>query len=67
MKLNANTNNYVPNNIVPLILCHVCHKKVKPNEHYTKWEGSVYCDPCFDVYVELLDEAELAVNIKERE
>lgn len=36
-----------------LIICHTCHNRIK-NEVYTEWENSIYCDPCFELYKEMV-------------
>ena len=38
-----------------LTICHTCHKKVKKNESHVEWENSIYCEPCFDIYLELIE------------
>lgn len=36
-----------------LVICHMCHHQIK-DEVFTEWEGSVYCEPCFELYKELV-------------
>lgn len=45
--------------VIPLIICHSCHKPVKVQEPYTIWEDSIYCEPCFDLYMELITPEDL--------
>jgi formylmethanofuran dehydrogenase subunit E len=37
-----------------LVICHTCHERIRLNEPYTIWEDAVYCEPCFDIYLELV-------------
>jgi len=41
--------------IIELIICHTCQDKQKKNDSYVRWEGSIYCESCFDKYLELID------------
>ncbi len=47
--------NQARENVHYLIICHTCHERIKSNENYTVWEGSIYCETCFDIYMELVD------------
>lgn len=40
--------------VVELVICQTCHKRIKGDEPNIQWEGHVYCDPCFDIYLELI-------------
>ncbi len=37
-----------------LLICHSCHKRIKSDSLYTEWEESIYCEPCFDKYLDLI-------------
>lgn len=41
--------------VIPLIICHMCHERIKKGEPYTIWEDHIYCESCFDTYMELID------------
>lgn len=45
-----------------LVICHTCHTRVKKGEAYTIWESSVYCESCFDLYMELIDDISVPNN-----
>lgn len=38
-----------------LTICHTCHHVIQKNQAVTIWEGSNYCDSCFDEYLELVE------------
>ncbi len=40
--------------VVQLTICHTCHTHIKTNESFTEWEGSIYCESCFELYQELV-------------
>ncbi|MEK5071696.1 hypothetical protein [Sporosarcina sp. FSL K6-1508] len=42
--------------IIELIICHTCQEKQREKDNYTKWEGSIYCEKCWDRYLDLIDE-----------
>lgn len=41
--------------VYTLAICHTCHRVIKKDEHYVPWENSLYCEPCFDEYLELIE------------
>lgn len=41
--------------VIELVICQTCHKRVKSDSVHTKWEGHVYCEPCFEIYLELIE------------
>lgn len=38
--------------IIQLTFCEVCHKRIRENEAKTKFQDIIYCDLCFDEYLE---------------
>ena len=42
--------------IFHLLFCHTCHKRLKINDSYTVFEGSNYCDTCFEQYLYMTQE-----------
>jgi len=42
--------------IFELIICHTCQNKQRKNDTYIRWEGSIYCDNCWEKYLVLIDE-----------
>ena len=51
--------------VIELVICHTCHKRVKRGNVHTKWEGHVYCERCFDLYLELIGPRDFGELIKE--
>ncbi len=49
--------------IYHLVFCHTCHKPIRKNE-FIEWEESIYCEPCFDRYLDLVEPRERANNVK---
>jgi len=45
--------------IYQLRFCCICRKPIKEDDSYTRWEKEVYCEPCFDEYLEIIEAAEL--------
>lgn len=45
--------------IIELIFCNTCHKRVRPEEPHVRWEKSLYCEPCFEDYLEMVSPEEL--------
>lgn len=45
--------------IISLTFCNTCHKRIKKKEAFTQWEGSIYCDSCFEEYLDMVTPAEL--------
>ena len=50
------------NNVYPLIICHFCHQRIKKNESYQIWENDIYCNSCYDLYMELLEPEDFKDN-----
>ena len=48
--------------IISLVFCNTCHKRIKTKESYTKWEGSIYCEPCFEDYLDMVSPTDLFIN-----
>lgn len=40
--------------IIELIFCNKCHKRLDKDSH-TLWEDNIYCDDCFDEYLESIE------------
>ena len=47
------------NNVITLMFCNTCHKRIKKNDEFTRWENSIYCEDCFEDYLEMVTPAEL--------
>ncbi|WP_084242366.1 hypothetical protein [Planomicrobium okeanokoites] len=44
--------------ILYLIKCTACNKRIKQNENFTVWENEHYCEPCFDEYLDMINPSE---------
>lgn len=53
--------------IYQLLFCSTCRNRIKENESFTEWEKEVYCEPCFDEYMELVTPKELSKSKNEDE
>ena len=41
--------------VYKLVICFDCHYRLKNNDIFTTWEGRVYCDRCFEKYLESIE------------
>lgn len=45
--------------VISLMFCNTCHKRIKQEEPHMRWEGSLYCEPCFEDYLEMVSPEDL--------
>lgn len=54
--------------LIPLIICHTCQSKLNGKDvDWTVWENSIYCEPCFQKYLQMIDEDVFDVHTKNKE
>lgn len=41
--------------IYHLIICQTCHSKLNQHELYSVWENKLYCEECFNHYLENIE------------
>lgn len=45
--------------IYELKFCSTCRKPIREADTFTRWENAIYCEPCFDEYMELVTPKEV--------
>lgn len=41
--------------VFELVICHVCHKRLMDRNVFTTWEDHIYCEHCFEEYLESIE------------
>lgn len=45
--------------IYQLRFCCTCRKPIREDDSYTRWEKEMYCEPCFDEYLAIVEPIDL--------